>query len=166
MNTLRTLVGTLALLPLWLALPPPASATGGFSGTTLQGEPFALEQRKGRVVMVVLWRTDCPVCLDKMQELRENARGWKDKPFDLVLINLDRERADAAAHDQARRLVDSSKAPLWSLWRGDVQNLPAAWAQPQRLPVVMIFNPEGQLAKRHQGRVPAEAWDDVAELLP
>jgi thiol-disulfide isomerase/thioredoxin len=165
MNTLRSVFSTLVLLPLWLALLPAASAAGGFSGTTLQGQPFKLEQRKGRVVMVVLWRTDCPVCLDKMQELRDNARGWKDKPFDLVLINLDRDRADAAAHDQARRLVDS-KTPLWSLWRGDVQQMPAAWLQPPRLPVLLIFNSEGQQAKRHEGRVPPEAWDDVAELLP
>lgn len=163
MNTLRWVLCGWALCV--LATLGARAEAPALQGTTLDGRPFSLPERSGRVVMVVLWRTDCPVCMNKMQELRENAAGWRGKPFDLVLLNLDRTRTDAASHDQTRRLVDSSKAPLWSLWHGDAQ-VPSAWAQPARLPVLMIFDGQGVLAKRHEGRVPAEAWDDVAELLP
>lgn len=135
-------------------------------GKTLEGKDFDLARRAGRVVMVVLWRTDCAVCLNKMRELRANALGWKDQAFDLVLLSLDPLDADTVAYDRARRQVASAEGPVWSLWQGHVQ-MPAAWRNGHgRLPVTLIFDTRGQLAARHEGRVPAQAWDQVADLLP
>jgi len=134
-------------------------------GASLEGKLFDLQSRRGRVVLVILWRTDCAVCLGKMPELRANAMGWKDKPFDLVTISLDPSRADAQAYDRARRLVAGDQGPLWSFWRGDIQ-----WTGGDvvnaRLPVTLIFDDQGVLKARHEGRVPAEVWDEVADLLP
>ena len=135
-------------------------------GKTLEGKDFDLARRTGRVVMVVLWRTDCAVCLSKMRELRANALGWKDKAFDLVLLSLDPLDTDTLAYDRTRRQVASAEGPVWSLWQGHVQ-MPAAWRNAHgRLPVTLIFDTRGQLAARHEGRVPAQAWDQVADLLP
>ena len=163
MNALRRLL-CVALL-LWAAGPAAVAAPPPFKGTTLDGQRFALDQRLGRVVMVMLWRTDCSVCLSKMQELRDNAAGWKGKPFDLVLLNLDRSRTDVVLHHQAQQQVDRSKALNWTLWQGDAE-VPAGWGQPARLPVLMIFDTQGVMVKRHEGRLPAEVWDDIAEMLP
>jgi thiol-disulfide isomerase/thioredoxin len=41
--------------------------------TTLEGQPFDLAALRGKVVMLVFWSTGCPVCRDKMPELRANA---------------------------------------------------------------------------------------------
>ena len=150
----------LACLPARAQEPSPA-----FTGTSLEGKTFNLAQQRGRVVMVVLWRTDCAVCLNKMPELRANALGWKGKPFDLVTLSVDPKRADADSYDRARRLVASDAGPVWSVWQGDVQ-WPAAWAAVARLPVTLIFDREGMLKARHEGRVPPDVWDEVAELLP
>jgi len=152
----------LALLPTrWsTAAEPPR-----FSGTTLDGRSYALAQRRGRVVMLMLWRTDCAVCLSKMPELRANAAGWQGKPFDLVTLSLDPKRADALTYEQARQATGAARTPLWNLWHGDTR-LPADWLQAAKLPVLLLFDVDGQLVKRHEGRVPPEAWDDVAELLP
>jgi hypothetical protein len=127
---------------------------------------FDLARRSGRVVMVMLWRTDCAVCLSKMRELRANALGWKDKPFDLVLLSLDPQSADTESYDRARRQVASAEGPVWSFWQGHVQ-MPPAWRSGHtRLPVTLIFDTQGHQAARHEGRVPAEVWDQVADLLP
>lgn len=140
-------------------------ATDMLRGKTLDGRPFDLAAQRGRVVMVVLWRTDCGVCLSKMSELRANALGWKGKPFDLVTLSLDPQRADSESYDRTRRLVAAAEGPVWSFWRGDVQ-WTAAWAAGARLPVTLVFDGEGVLKERHEGRVPAEVWDSVADLLP
>ena len=63
-------------------------------GPTLRGDRFDLARQRGRVVMVVYWSTDCAVCRDKLPELRQNLAGWSDKPFDLVMVSLDRREDD------------------------------------------------------------------------
>ena len=134
-------------------------------GRTLDGRDFDLARLRGRVVMVVLWRTDCAVCLDKMPELRANALGWKAAPFDLLLVNLDAASTDAQTYDRLRRLAAAAEGPLYSFWRGDVE-MPEAWRTPSRVPTTLVIDRDGRVAARHAGRVPAEAWDKVADLLP
>ena len=151
-----------------LAQNPAASgprAADTLRGKALDGRTFDLAAQRGRVVMVVLWRTDCGVCLNKMPELRANALGWKGKPFDLVTLSLDPQRADTDSYDRTRRLVAAADGPVWSFWQGDVQ-WPATWSAGARLPVTLVFDREGVLQARHEGRVPADVWDSVADLLP
>ena len=156
---LTTLMG-LACLPARAQDLSPA-----FTGTSLEGKTFSLAQQRGRVVMVVLWRTDCAVCLSKMPELRANAQGWKGKPFDLVTVSLDAKSADTQSHDRTRRQVAAAEGPVWSFWQGHAQ-MPEDWRKAVRVPVTIIIDREGRIAARHEGRVPAEVWDSVADLLP
>ena len=153
----------LALLLRCLALAQDAAPA--FSGTTFDGRSFDLARQRGRVVLVVLWRTDCVVCLNKMPELRANALGWKDSPFDLVLLNVDPQRGDAARYDGLRRQLASAEGPVLSLWQGDA-NVPTAWAAPARWPLTWVIDREGRIAARHEGRIPPEVWNQVADLLP
>lgn len=137
-------------------------------GRTLEGEAFTLRASDARVRVLMFWRTDCPVCLSKMPELRANAAGWRSRPFDLVLLNADTRRGEALAYDELRRSVGGNAAPLLSAWLGEVR-LPPAW-QPgtplPRLPLMLVIDPQGRVVARHEGRVPPELWDDVAALLP
>jgi hypothetical protein len=81
------------------------------------------------------------------------------------MLNLDPNRDDALAYEQARQQTGVARAPVWSLWQGSAR-LPAAWLQPQRLPVLLLLGADGRITKRWEGRVPPEAWDEVAELIP
>lgn len=157
--------GFMALAQAQVAAADAPATVARLRGSTLDGRAYDLAAQRGRVVMVVLWRTDCAVCLNKMPELRANALGWKGKPFDLVTLNVDPRRADADTYDRARRLVASAAGPVWSFWQGDVQ-WPAAWAAGARLPVTLVFDTQGLLKARHEGRVPPDVWDEVADLLP
>lgn len=167
------LVSTLLALAAPAALAQPAApASAGsaapataFGGTALDGRAFMLRPADDRVRMVVLWRTDCAVCLSKMPELRANAQGWKNQPFDLLLVNVDTTRDDALAYDRLRRDLSATAGPLISAWWGEVR-LPPAWRTQGRLPVTLIIDRQGRVAARHEGRVPAELWDQVADLLP
>lgn len=152
------------LLPLLLALAAGgAAAQTVVAGTTLAGEPFDLSARGGRVVMLFVWDSRCAVCLSKMAELRANAQGWAGRPFDLVTINVDAERAPALAYEQARVAVKAG-LPL-ALWAGEIR-LPPDLARPARLPLTVVIDRQGREAWRVAGRVPPALWDDIAALLP
>ncbi|MEY4562006.1 MAG: hypothetical protein RLZZ618_1283 [Pseudomonadota bacterium] len=142
----------------------PAIATS-FSGVALDGQRYDLATRRGRVVMLVLWRSDCPVCMDKLPELRANAQGWKAAPFDLVLVNLDASPGDAEAYERVRRVVAPAEQSVFSFWQGHVQ-LPLAWRNGNRMPHTLIIDSKGAVAAQHNGRIPPAAWDLVADLLP
>lgn len=149
-----------------LAGPVAAAETFALKGTTLDDRPFDLAALRGKVVLVFFWSTDCAVCLSKLPELRLNAEGWRSKPFEMVLVSVDRQRADAAAYDRAQLAVNPRGHRHPSLWRGEAGHADSLAAAPGRVPLSLLITPQGEIADRFEGRIPADAWDRIAELLP
>lgn len=145
------------------------------TGRTLEGQPFKLAALRGKVVMVVFWSTDCPVCRDRMAELRQNYSGWKGKPFELVAVSVDRRAQDLADYDAITTTLVPLRQRFVRLWSGEsgyADNFPkpalvspgAAQGRPV-LPITYILNKQGTLVAQYSGRVPAEVWDQVSDLL-
>lgn len=141
-------------------------------GKTLDGQVFDLATHKGKVVMLMFWATDCAVCRDKMPELRENAKGWSKQPFKLVLINVDRKMSDVEAYNAIINASVPMNERLTQLWAPDPaykDNLNTANLIQQRhatsVPLTLILDKKGAVAKRYQGRIPADVWNDIADLL-
>lgn len=157
------------LLAVLLALPAQTPAQQApvprLEGRTLEGQAFQLSSLRGKVVLLMFWSTDCAVCRDKMPELRQNYAGWRAKPFELVLVATDRRMADVQAYDG----IISRTVPLAQrfvqLWAGDAAYKDSLGAQAQ-LPASYLIDPQGRVVERYQGRIPPEAWDRIAELLP
>lgn len=136
-------------------------------GPTLRGDRFDLARQRGRVVMVVYWSTDCAVCRDKLPELRQNLAGWSDKPFDLVMVSLDRREDDWRRYEALQAITQAKAVQRGiALWAGAPGFQDSLAARPPQLPLTLVFGPDGQERLRVAGRVPAEAWDAVAEWLP
>lgn len=143
------------------AVPAPALRV---EGKTLEGQPFTLASQRGKVVLVMLWSTGCAVCRDKMPELRQNYEGWAGKPFELVLISADRKVQDLLAYEQIINRTVPLKQRFVQLWAGDPghqDNL----GRPAQLPAAWLVDKNGKVVERYSGRIPAEAWDKIAELL-
>jgi thiol-disulfide isomerase/thioredoxin len=160
------------------AVPTPATAPAAvkaadapapnIAGLTLDKKPFLLASTRGKVVLVMFWSTDCAVCRDKMRELRENARGWANKPFELVLVNVDKSMQDVDSYNAIINKAVPLKQRFTQLWTGDpsyIDNLSTASVPRGQLPATLIIDKTGKLVERYNGRIPAEVWDTIADLL-
>jgi thiol-disulfide isomerase/thioredoxin len=149
-------------------LPAFATAPPSISGRTLEKKPFALASLKGKVVLVMFWSTDCAICLDKMPELRENVQGWADKPFEMVLVSVDRRMADV---DRYNAIVNKSvplRQRFTQLWTGDAtyqDNVDTANLTRAQLPATLLIDKQGKLVERFNGRISADVWDKISDLL-
>ena len=162
---------TLATAPQWARATTPAGGSPGapgpvaeLAGRTLDGRAFDLRALRGRVVLVVAWSTDCAVCRDKMPELRSNAAGWRDQPFSLVLLSMDRRRQDAADYEAilARTLAPGQR--LTSMWIGDMVTATGLSRRDPR-PATWLLDRQGRVVQQWTGRIAPEAWDQIADLL-
>ena len=163
MNIVPALLA-LSLLAAPLAQAQAPSVAPVIEGRNLEGEPFRLAGLKGKVVLVMFWSTSCAVCRDKMPELRQNYEGWKGKPFELVLVSTDRRLQDLQAYEQIISRTVPVQQRFVQLWAGEAGYRDTLAAGPQ-LPAAFLFDKSGRLVERWQGRIPAEAWDRIAELL-
>lgn len=146
----------------------PAKAPVSFdlSGPTLEGAPWRMAQVRDKVLMVFYFSTSCVVCMNKMAELRANAAGWRQKPFELVLVSVDAKREDALSYTLAVRQVEPNSVRFTTLWAGDTQFRDSLGERPKKLPLTLVLDTQGKQRARYEGRMAPEAWDDVAELLP
>jgi thiol-disulfide isomerase/thioredoxin len=167
MTTRRTLLqaalsaGPLAATGMaWAQAPKPM-----LSGTTPRGESVSLESLRGSVVLVFVWSTRCPVCLDKLPELRRNLDGWQGKPFVILALNQDRSIDDMLGYQRLLEQTAPPRPQMKHLWRSAPAHRDNFGELPVNMPTTMVFDKEGALSKTLRGRVPAELWDDIAELV-
>ncbi|WP_255440375.1 peroxiredoxin family protein [Caenimonas sedimenti] len=161
---------TLAALPLALALLAvapfaAAQAPPAVEGRTVDGKPFQLASLKGKVVLLMFWSTGCAVCRDKMPELRQNYQGWAGKPFEMVLVSTDRRMKDLDDYEAIITRTVPLKQRFVQLWAGEGGYKDNLGTPAVQLPASFLIDKSGKVVEKYQGRIPAEAWDKIAELL-
>jgi peroxiredoxin len=133
-------------------------------GKTIDGAPFNLSSLKGKVVLVMYWSTGCAVCRDKMPELRSNYEGWMGKPFELVAISTDNRVQDLMDYERIISRTVPIKQRFVQLWSGE-NNYKDNLGKHAQLPSAYLVDKTGKIVERYIGRIPAEAWDKIADLL-
>ncbi len=133
-------------------------------GKTIDGNPFRLSTLKGKVVLVMYWSTGCAVCRDKMPELRSNYEGWMGKPFELVAISTDSRVQDLLDYERIISRTVPIKQRFVQLWSGE-NDYKDNLGKHTQLPAAYLIDKTGKIVERYKGRIPAEAWDKIADLL-
>ena len=134
------------------------------TGQTLDGRPYDLRQDEGKVVLVFFWSTDCPVCRDKMPELRANFEGWRDKGFQLLAVNVDKSIEAVRTYEAIlNRVVPPAQRFPW-LWRGSSVHRDS-FGSLTHVPTSFLLDRKGRPVRQFRGRIEAELWDDIAELV-
>ena len=138
------------------------------TGLTFDKKPFQLSSLKGKVVVLMFWTTDCAVCRDQMPELRENIRGWADKPFELVLVSADKRMSDVDSYNAIVSQAVPVKQRFVQLWTGDVDyksSVNVAQIPKNQLPLTFVLDKSGKVVASQNSRIPAAWRDFIADLL-
>jgi peroxiredoxin len=162
---LWALVASLALGSASAQTPAAAPQRASLVGKTMQPATVDLQQLRGKVVMLFFWSTACPVCLDKLPELRRNLQGWRGKDFVIVAVSQDRSMDDLKAYEQVLDRISPPDAQMKIVWRRDPAHRDSFGELPANMPTTVVVDRNGVISKTVRGRMAPELWDDVAELI-
>jgi len=124
------------------------------------GEKFTHDRIHGKVAIVFYWSTSCAVCRDSLPELRMNLNGWRDKPFALVTVNVDKNAGDWLDYERIQGQTQVPHKGLIAVRQEEGKIVP------MKLPLTLLVDSKGKVVSRYEGRLAPEAWDGVADLMP
>ncbi len=124
------------------------------------GAEFTPSRIQGKVAVVFYWSTACAVCRDSLPELRKNLFGWREKPFVLVTVNVDKSAREWLDYERIQGQTQAPPKNLISV------RLDEGEAVPTKLPLTLLVDDKGKVISRIEGRLAPEVWDGVADLLP
>ena len=68
-----------------------------FSFPRLDGKKVSLSDHKGKVVLVNIWATWCPPCVDEMPSMEKLYRKFKEQDFVILAVSIDESGRKAVA---------------------------------------------------------------------
>ena len=68
-----------------------------FTFPGLDGKMVSLSDYKGKVVLVNIWATWCPPCVDEMPSMEKLYRKFKGENFEILAISIDEPGSEAVA---------------------------------------------------------------------
>lgn len=83
------------LMPLEQIYPEIGKAAPSITGRDLRGKPLALEDHRGKVVVISFWASWCGPCLSRVPAENQLIEHFKDGPFVLLGVNGDASVEDA-----------------------------------------------------------------------
>ncbi|MBI5359414.1 MAG: TlpA family protein disulfide reductase [Planctomycetes bacterium] len=66
-------------------------APGFILTDVITGKPSGTADFKGKTVLLVFWRTGCPICVEEIPDIKAIQEKYKDKDFTLLSISVDKK---------------------------------------------------------------------------
>ena len=158
MHVLLAVVGWFALsAAAWAG--PEVGDQATLKTVRLDGKPLALDQLKGKVVMVNFWATWCGVCRAEMPGWQKFYEANKDRGFELIAMSIDEDQAELKKHAATHA---SFTFPI--AWRWD-DATDDNFGDVIGTPTLYILDKSGKVAWTKRGRVTPEQLAAVVEPL-
>jgi thiol-disulfide isomerase/thioredoxin len=145
-----------AQLPPWSSGPTPALRL-----PDLEGREHALEDYRGKVVLINFWATWCEPCKHEMPSIERLRRSLPERPFAVLAVNL------AEPESRVQRFLREVPVGFTVLMDRDTATA-KAW-KARMLPATYIVGPDGRIRYSYFGELD---WSresvrrQIADLLP
>lgn len=139
----------------------PPFVAPAFSLPRLGGEPTALTDMRGKVVLLNFWATWCPPCLKEMPAMEASFQRYRKHDFTILAVSSDQEGADIV-----REFTDKLGVTFPVLLDTD-QRVSTLYGA-KNLPVSFIVDRQGRIVAGSQGArdwASPEAISTLDELL-
>jgi len=138
--------------------PPPKELAPNFVVTSIDGERVALDQYRGRVVILDLMATWCGPCADQMEELNHIYAEYPESQVVILSIGVDTDETD----QQLRNFRDQ----YYANWRfsSDTDDVGTKY-DASSIPTMAIIDQAGKLEWRHAGLTLADDLRDIIDPL-
>jgi len=123
-------------------------------GTDLDGKKVKLSSHRGKVVLLDFWATWCGPCKAMIPHEREMVEKLKDKPFTLVSVSVDDEKAILT------EFISTDKMP-WSHWWDGPKGPVSKTFRVRSYPTLFLIDAKGVLRKKWLGSPGNEVIDKV-----
>jgi len=137
---------------------PRSDATLDFRGETLRGEPFALADLRGDVVLLNVWASWCEPCKEELPTLADLYRERGHEGLKVVGVSIDAVRA----HNEVRRLVQEHRVPYPIVL--DPKSTIVPILKVNGYPTTVIIGRDGEVRWRRDGLIERDDPEVATEL--
>jgi thiol-disulfide isomerase/thioredoxin len=109
-----------------------------------KGKKYSLKKFKGKVVVLDFWYKNCPWCIRSMPALKRVAERFKDKPFAVIGMNVDKNESDAVL------VMDTLQLNYLNVRAGAASKLYGVTGYP----TLFIIDKKGRFYDMHIGYTP------------
>lgn len=135
------------------AHPEPSHLVNLSGVTNGAGEPIALGDLRGKVIVLDIWASWCAPCVTSLPDLQAIAREMRGHGVRIVPISIDREGAVAAVRAYARK--DIRSLPLYV---GPTKEIMQRFGI-NGIPFTVVYDSRGRVVARFQG---AQTWEPAS----
>lgn len=134
----------------------------GFELPDLSGNKVALEDFRGKVVLINFWTTWCPYCVVEMPEIEKTYQKYKEQGFVVLAINMTDQEENP--QDPVKFMAEKKYTfPVLLDKRGEIAPLYGV----SNIPTSLIVGPQGQLLDAKIGPfAPMELQTKIKGLVP
>jgi peroxiredoxin len=127
-----------------------------FSFTSSQGEYFALDDLKGKVVLLDFWGTWCPPCVASVPDLRNLYKRYANEPS-FVLISISSDSDEGVW----RQFTEKNKM-IWPQYRDQDRRIQRAFGV-HAFPSYILIDHEGIVRRMQTGWQPPASLDEMVK---
>ncbi len=134
------------------------SPAPNFEGKTLNSKEIKLSDYTGKVVLIDFWASWCPPCREEMPQLIKFYRAHKDSNFQLIAVNIDKEK------DNVDQFLDKLfPEPSFPIVLDNNQKIPSLF-NIQAMPTTIFIDKKGKIRFWHNGFKDSYVNDFNSEL--